>query len=222
MPIAILYYKVSPESINSAQQSAQIADWIEELPIIKQNRIKKLHRQKDRVLSLAGLQLLKIAISEYLGSPFSLDQLQFPEHGKPYFNSNIDFNISHSGDFVCCIASDNFKVGVDIEKPRYVRPAILNKFLPNALTKNKEENQRRFFELWTKNEAIIKASNSGSIHNMKEIKLEDEGGYYQDQFWFTYPIKIMSTEYDKEYTCHIACSKKISADEIMATQIRNL
>lgn len=222
MPIAILYYKVSPESINSAQQSAQIADWIEELPIIKQNRIKKLHQQKDQVLSLAGLQLLKIAISEYLDSPFSLDQLQFPEYGKPYFNGNIDFNISHSGNFVCCIASDNSKVGVDIEKPRDVSSATLNKFLPEVLTTNNEEKKRQFFELWTKNEAIIKASNAGSIHNMKEIRLEDKGGYYQNQFWYTYPVKIISTEDDKEYTCHIACSKKIAADEIMATQIHNL
>ena len=57
MPIAILYYKVTPESISSAQQSAQIVDWIKKLP-------------------LASLKLQKTAISQYSKYAFSLDQLQ--------------------------------------------------------------------------------------------------------------------------------------------------
>ena len=223
MPIAILYYKVSPESINSVQQSAQIADWIEELPIIKQKCIKKLRQQKDQVLSLAGLQLLKKAASEeYPNCSVSLNQLQFPEQGKPFFNDNIDFNISHSGDIVICVVSDCSKVGVDIEKSRDVGVTTLSKFLPKVLTTNKDDNKRLFFELWTKNEAIIKASNTGSIYNMKDIKLEDNGGYYQNKFWFTYPVKIVSPEDDKKYTCHIACSDKMTAEEISAIQIHNL
>ena len=226
MPIAILYYKVTPESINSAQ----IADWIEELPIIKQNKVKKLRQQKDQVLSLAGLQLLKQSmLSYYPEYSFSLDQLEFPEQSKPFFKGDIDFNISHSGNIVCCVISDTAKVGVDIEVHRNIHSATMNKFLrkyPNLKKDSSPENiSHHFFNYWTKNEAIIKAADHGSIFNMSEIKHENEGAYYQNHFWPTYPIEIISKGDNKEYTCHISCSEKFensAANKIAVTQIHNL
>lgn len=226
MPITILYYKVSPESISSSQQSAQIADWIEELPIIKQKQVKKLRQKNDQVLSLAGLQLLKMAMSEYPDTPFSLAQLQFPKHGKPFLKGDFDFNISHSGNIVCCVLSSTVKVGIDIELQREVSSATMNKFITESDCFEKETNtndrQRHFFNLWTKNEAIIKAANLGSIYNMKDIKHTQNGGLYQNHFWSTYPVEIISAEDNKEYTCHIACSEYIAPQKIKAKQIYNL
>ena len=223
MSVAILYYKVSQERMSSAQLSEQIANWIEELPLIKQQQIKKLRQQNDQVLSLAGLQLLKLAVSEISDVPFSLEQLQFPEHAKPFFEGNIDFNISHSGDIVCCVVSNTTKVGIDIELQREVKPATLKKFLtetPNTAEDNTEEyNKHQFFNLWTKNEAIIKAAGHGSIFNMHDIKHDQHGGHYQKQFWYTYPINIVSAEENKEYTCHIACSEKITPRKITLQNI---
>lgn len=225
MPIAILYYKVTPESIGSDQLSEQITGWIEELPIIKQKSLKKLRQPKDQLLSIAGLQLLKIAMAEYLNTPLSLKNLQFPEHGKPFFKASFDFNISHSGDIACCVVSDTMDVGIDIELHREVNPAVLTKFYPKDNNQVNINNNHEFFDLWTKSEAIVKAANQGSIHNIKEIKLAQHGGNYQNKFWATYPIKIISVADNKEYTCHIACSKKISPDEmvqIKPKQIFNL
>ncbi len=226
MPISILYYKVSPESISSVQQSEQIADWVEELPIIKQKQVKKIRQQNNQVLSLAGLQLLKLGMTEFSDSPFSLSQLKFPKQAKPFFNDNIDFNISHSGDIVCCVISDTVKVGIDVELQRDVKPATLKKFLtetPGSTDKgNTENNKHAFFNLWTKNEAIIKAANFGSIYNMHDIQHEVHGGHYQNHFWYSYLIDIVSADDNKEYTCHIACSENIPAEEIKLKQIDTL
>ncbi len=214
MSVSILYYKVSQERISSPQLSAQIADWVEELPEIKRQQILRLRQPKDQLLSLAGLQLLKLGISELTGLPFSLNQLQFPDKAKPYFDSNIDFNISHSGDVVCCVISEQFKVGIDVELHRQVTPATMNKFLNDAAIPLNEDSaknrQQQFFDIWTKNEAIIKAANFGSIFNMHDLKYQQDGAYYQDQFWYTYPVEILCADENKEYTCHIACSEKIS------------
>lgn len=60
---------------------------------------------------------------------------------------------------------------------------------------------------------------------MKEIKHTDEGGFYQNKFWSTYPIEIISENDNNEYTCHIACSEKIdnaAMSDITAKQIQNL
>jgi len=226
MSVSILYYKVSQERICSAQQSEQIANWIEELPLNKQLQIKKLRQPNDRLLSLAGLQLLKVAILEFSDQPFSLDQLQFPPQAKPFFTDNIDFNISHSKDIVCCVISSSTKVGIDIELQRAVKAATLSKFLndmPDSQKNSSTANKvNQFFNFWTKNEAIIKAANHGSIYNMKDIKLEHNGGYYQNNFWYTYPVDIVSAEEDKEYTCHVACSEDISPKKIKLRQIHKL
>lgn len=221
MSVSILYYKLSQERISSAQLSEQIANWIEELPVIKQQQIKNLRQQNDQVLSLAGLQLLKLGISEIADFSFALNELQFPKHAKPFFSEEIDFNISHSGNIVCCVISNTAKVGIDIELQREVKPATLKKFLtetPNSAEENHvENNKQQFFKLWTKNEAIIKAANHGSIYNMHDIRHEQDGGYYQTHFWYTYPIDIVSAEDNKEYTCHIACSEKIDNSLLIKT-----
>ncbi len=229
MSVSILYYKVSQERISSAQLSEQIADWVKELPEIKQQQVKRLHQQNDQVLSLAGLQLLKIGIPEVSSKLYTLDQLQFPEKAKPFFAGNIDFNISHSGDVVCCVISNSAKVGIDLELQRDVTPATMNKFLDESASllndrpgKNKK---KQFFDLWTKNEAIIKAANHGSIYNMHEIQHEKAGGRYQNHFWYTYPVDIFPANDNNEYTCHIACSEQLDINELKhlnAKQIHNL
>lgn len=229
MSVSILYYKVSQERISSAQLSEQIADWVKELPEIKQQQVKRLRQQNDQLLSLAGLQLLKIGLSEISGKLFTLDQLQFPEKAKPFFAGNIDFNISHSGDVVCCVVSDNAKVGIDLELQRDVTPATMNKLLDestDSLGDNPNKNMKyQFFDIWTKNEAIIKAANHGSIFNMHDIQHEKAGGHYQNHFWYTYSVDIVPAGDNNEYTCHIACSEQIDVIDIKhlsAKQIHNL
>ena len=228
MSVSILYYKVTPEKISSAQLSELINIWSEELPEQKQHQISKLRQKNDQVLSLAGLQLLKLGMQEFADIPFSLKQLQFPEKSKPFINGKIDFNISHSGDIACCIISDSMKVGIDIELHREITPATINKYLSESAAKDEkpeEDNKQNFFNLWTKNEAIIKAANYGSIYTMNEIALKQDTGLYQDHVWYFYPLNINSDDMNKEYTCHIACSEKIENNDLIQIypkQIHNL
>lgn len=233
MSVSILYYKVTPEKISSAQLSELITLWSEELPEQKRLQISKLRQQNDQVLSLAGLQLLKIGMQKFADIPFSLKHLQFPEKSKPFISGNLkekfDFNISHSGDIAICIISDSMKVGIDIELQRDIKEATLNKYLNETVkffkASNTENNKHEFFKIWTKYEAIIKAANHGSIFNMKDIQLEANVGHYQNNFWYTYPVDIVSGEENKEYTCHVACSEKIAdsdLNQIKPKQIFNL
>ena len=213
MSVSILYYKVTPERISSVQQSEQFMDWIAELPEKKQQQVNKLHQKNDQFLSVAGWQLLKIGMTELSGKSFSLSEVHFPEHGKPHcsniYPAHIDFNISHSGDIVCCAFSDKVKIGIDIERHRQIYPATMKKFLANYPDEMRQDKKQPFFTLWTKMEAIIKAAGQGTVFSMHDINLESQGGYYKNHFWFCYPLEI-----DNKYTCHIACSDSISAIDI--------
>jgi 4'-phosphopantetheinyl transferase len=220
MSVSILYYKVSPDKISSVHDSEQLMTWISELPEVKQRQIKKLRQPRDQILSLAGLQLLKRSIPDFSLKPFSLADIQFPDKSKPMIPGDIDFNISHSGDMVCCVVSNEVKVGIDIELHRPVYGATMKKFL--ALNKKAaDENEiKEFFSIWTKKEAIIKAANYGSIYNMDNIILNQAGGYYQDHFWPCYTVDIISAADDNAYTCHVACSEPVN--KINIKQIHEL
>lgn len=226
MSVSVLYYKVSPENISSVAQSEQLMAWRAELAENKQLRLKKLRQPADQLLSLAGLQLLKSGITGFSSDVFSLSDIIFPESGKPYLNQaltrgHIDFNISHSGDIVCCVISDNSKVGIDIELHRPIYSATMKKYLKKHPVKKTTDEAAQFFSLWTQKEAIIKAANIGSIHNMDEISLQSQpdlrGGLYKNHFWNCYPVEIMSDNSNNEYTCHVASSEIIS--EIKVEQV---
>jgi len=225
MSVSILYYKVTPDKISSTQVSELINIWAAELPSQKQQQIAQLRQQEDQLLSLAGLQLLKLGMANFSDCPFSLDQLQFPQQRKPFFSDDIDFNISHSGNIACCAIADHIQIGIDLELQREVKSATMNKYLPqNAYSSQNsgKESQVEFFSIWTKNEAIIKAANHGSIYNMSEIALDSKGGKYQQHYWYTYPIKIESNNPKQAYTCHIASSEKLTDSALQVTQIFHL
>ena len=209
MSVSVFYYKIS-NTLTSEQLHQLINSWLDDIPTEKKIKIKKLRKLKDQALSLAGLRLVKIGIKEIMGSSFSLGQINFPHQKKPYIDGNIDFNISHSGNIVCCVMSNNISVGIDVEQQREVTPLTMSKFLDeNNHSHSQLNKQQRFFNLWTTYEAIIKAANHGSIFNIKEITLEEKKGCYQNKDWYVYPIDLIDKEEEnKIYTCHIACSEE--------------
>lgn len=112
-----------------------------------------------------------------------LNEIQRTESGRPYLNhSEIDFNISHSGEWVAVIFSKNVAkkaVGIDIEHPQKTRrfedlirhyanreelDALLfeNKTPLNALS-------QRFYLSWCLREAILKSQGVGIV-KLSEVR----------------------------------------------------
>ena len=64
------------------------------------------------------------------------------------------------------------------------------------------------------------------IFRGRSRKHETNGGHYQNNFWYSYSIDLVTTgelvsaEENKEYTCHVACSENIEADEIELIEIK--
>ncbi|MCB1706804.1 MAG: 4'-phosphopantetheinyl transferase superfamily protein [Halioglobus sp.] len=87
--------------------------------------------------------------------------------GKPYLVGSaqaLDFNLSHSGDWLACAVTAGVPVGVDIEacKPQRDVMTLARRFFREeevmALEACTEAGQRdRFYDLWTLKEAAVKA-----------------------------------------------------------------
>lgn len=113
-----------------------------------------------RAAWLAGRTLLARALS-----PSPLPEIVFGEQGKPAFADAHPFwfNLSHSGDDIALLISDEGEVGCDIE---VVRPRDNWQALANAVfsvaehheleRETPEDKLSAFWRIWTRKEAIVK------------------------------------------------------------------
>lgn len=134
----------------SDKEYSEIAEFFPETA----ERIKN-YRPDDKKRTLAGRFLLKKMIKELYGrEEFSLS---FNENGKPTLDFCF-FNIAHSGDFAVCAVSD-YPVGVDIEREGSFK--LREKYMLLTALESEYVNERdcdnRFYTLWTRKEAYIKA-----------------------------------------------------------------
>jgi 4'-phosphopantetheinyl transferase len=147
----------------------------EKLPVCLRKRIERYYQETDRKLGVLGKMLLINLLNKYkLSEVLFLTELQVNEFGRPFFDYSFDFNISHSGKIAVCAASSTCTVGIDIEEVKNIDFEIFDRQFSCTewdLIKNDKNSQGRFFELWTRKEALIKAigSNIGILHEIEVI-----------------------------------------------------
>ncbi|MCE9993554.1 4'-phosphopantetheinyl transferase AcpT [Enterobacter asburiae] len=127
---------------------------------------------------LAGRTLLASALS-----PEPLPEIVFGEQGKPAF---VDahpfwFNLSHSGDDIALLVSDEGEVGCDIEviRPRDNWQALANAVFSVAEheeleSESPESRLSAFWGIWTRKEAIVK-QRGGSAWQIVSIDSTAQG-----------------------------------------------
>ena len=95
-------------------------------------------------------------------------------HGKPYFPDHPDchFSLSHTRGMVVCALS-NTRVGVDVERPRIIRPALARRCFGEAELVWAQADKQRFLALWTRKEAVLKCSGEGITRPLREIPVLD-------------------------------------------------
>lgn len=140
----------------------------------KKQRVNRFRFENDKKRTVFGEMLARKMISSACGIKEEKIVFGVKENGKPFAkNAAIQFNISHSADFVACAVSDT-PVGIDIEK------IDKNRELPIDFVCGKNEREyilgadseseirKRFFEIWTKKEAYSKFTGEG-ISSLKKV-----------------------------------------------------
>lgn len=166
----------------------------------RRKRIDSFRFEDDRKRSVAGEMLARKAVSEICGIAPANIILERTRYGKPYaVNADALFSISHSEDIVIC-AADKKPVGADIEKLRPVNLRTAKKvFSDDEITyifgHSPEESEfietddaeilTRFFELWTKNEAVGKCVGTGLIHEENYDDYDIETSVFRDEYIVT-------------------------------------
>ena len=191
----ILYYKSSNDDIDATR----IAQWLEQLPASKRDSLQRRLQHDKQRLSLIGWQLLRYGMQQAGNTSFSLQQIEFPEHGKPYVPDQWDFNITHSGKLVACAFSRQGHIGIDVERHRDVEPQRFARYFSDDELAWMGHDAQRFVDLWTRKEAVIKASGIGLKGLSKVVTAQNMTAHDAQQQWYLHKLEL-----DMDYCGHVA------------------
>lgn len=149
----------------------EYAYWYSLMNADKRKRVDRFRVIDDKKRTVAGEMLARKAIAEWCGVEPESITFAIGEHGKPCaVDLDVEFNISHSGDMVVC-AVDDKPVGIDIEQIRPIDLSVAKRVCTDEellylfghkpteadfVYTEDEEILTRFFEIWTKKEAMVK------------------------------------------------------------------
>ena len=146
-----------------------------------------MRENADAIEELSFAQLLER--QEKWKTSFPLEYTYGP-HGKPYLkNYPYYFSISHSGDYVFCVLSEQ-EVGADIQqKAEYVKEGVVQRFFAeeekNYWEKCASEEEKRdsFYRMWCRKEAYGKLTGEGIADvvsvNMCDIRDDSTSMQYE-------------------------------------------
>ena len=144
----------------------------------EKSKVERFHFQRDRDRYILGRGLLRILLGHYLArDPQSLIFV-YSDRGKPLLKGEtLQFNISHSGDFIVYGVSRDRPIGVDIEQIRPLPDAVklAERFFCQAEWEKIKDlpsfsTSRAFFTAWTRKEAFLKATGEG-IAGLKDVEV---------------------------------------------------
>jgi len=135
----------------------------------EKERAARFHFAADRDHFIASHGCLRGVLARYLHCEPQQFRFSTNSHGKPAVNGqNVEFNLSHSGDFALIVIAQEGKVGVDVERIRsgisshVIAQQYFSAFEFEELQSLPlEQRETAFFTCWTRKEAYIKAQGQG-------------------------------------------------------------
>ena len=129
------------------------------------DKIQRFHFEQDKIRGLYAGVLLRFALKKHYGLEGASLAFEKNEYGKPALKDykEIQFNLSHSGNWVVCALSDK-AIGVDVEEIKAKNLDIAKRFYAPAeyeWLKNSENPNQLFFTYWTLKESYVKAEGKG-------------------------------------------------------------
>ena len=177
------------------------------LPLSKQEILGKIKAEEVYHTSLAGYALLQKALQKLGFEKQTLADIIFHPHKKPFFQEGPDFNISHSHDRVVCAVSAGAQIGVDMEKEVSLDSYQLKKYFNEEELHYIDKDKERFYEVWTRKEAILKAANSG-LMEARKIRFYGTHAVFAQVKWHLYTFNW------DDYRIAIASSREQQVEEI--------
>lgn len=138
-------------------------------------------RAEDQQKFFFSRYVLRTVLSYYFNISPKKIVFSFGQNGKPFIlNSDIKFNLSHSGNCILLGVMMNTEIGVDVEimGKKHDFLALAKRFFTasefNAIRQSCSENERMaaFYRCWTRKEAFVKATGSGLSFGLSDFEVD--------------------------------------------------
>ncbi len=146
----------------------------------RRRKIMCMANDKDKLRSFTAGILLHYALCKKKGLPLDCKtpfKVSCEAGGKPFLTEfpEIYFNLSHSGDYVCCAIGDE-PVGTDIQKHTEVKERLAERFFTEQdnhmlAACNKEQREKLFFRMWSIKESYIKLTGKGISQGLDSFEI---------------------------------------------------
>lgn len=180
---------------------------LQKVPGLIRQKVEGFSFKRDAQMSLIGKLLLQKGLELFNYSAEAvLETIQYTNYGRPYFSLPVDFNLSHSGEYVVCAITNRGKIGVDIEKIRAISLKGFKRYMTDSewsRIQTSSNSEEAFFTFWTQKEAVLKASGEGLNVSLQEVHLKKNSASVKDKEWQLHKINI-----DPEYSCHWSIGAK--------------
>ncbi len=154
----------------------------QKLSASRKSHIDRMKKQDDKLRSLLATAIIDelLASENIVGANLEVDS-----KNKPYLNNcQLYVSISHSEEGVACAVSTE-NVGIDIEKIKPVKTALINYVCTSdekeyVFSNSKQTDQTliteketliRFFKVWTAKEAYFKRHGKDNLLSVNTVKL---------------------------------------------------
>jgi 4'-phosphopantetheinyl transferase len=180
----------------------------------EQQRAGRFHFERDRQQFILARAILRMLLSPYVRCKPEAIRFYYGPHGKPTVTgprgngADVQFNLSHSGDYCVYALAPDREVGVDLEVIRADIDCL--SLAERFFTKHEYESLHelshdarpaRFFRYWTYKEAYLKARGLGLAHGLTglnprcradgSVTFETAGdATEQNRQWMVRPIRL--------------------------------
>lgn len=143
-------------------------------------RATRFRKHRDSASFIASHGAVRSLLARYTQRQPSAIQIAFGPQGKPRLEppQDVEFNMTHSGDWIALAFSHGCPVGVDLE---FMRPfeqleETADRFFcadeaREIASLEGKEQQCAFFRCWTRKEAILKATGEGLSARLNDFRV---------------------------------------------------
>jgi 4'-phosphopantetheinyl transferase len=183
----------------------------------EQSKSEAFAHEDDRNRFLLGKIYLRKLLAKYLKISSQDIEFDFLEFNKPILSAfpNMNFNISHSGDYIVLGFANRRSVGVDIELIEskldlynLIYSTMSSVEVSSIL--NSESPRAIFYKHWTRKEALLKSVGIGLTDRLKDISVCDGLNFVpSDLSSFASIWNIRNFTMDEGYSVSVACDAAI-------------
>jgi len=145
----------------------------------ERQRASRFHYRADYDRYVAARAALRLQLGDFLNADANSLTFKYTSHDKPFLeHSGIEFNLTHSGDWVLFAFSRAGEIGVDIE---HIRPiADMADVAKQNFTRSEysgwealphADRIEAFYRCWTRKESFIKAIGEGLSYPLDSFEV---------------------------------------------------